>query len=67
MTPDTLTDALARAQDTITAFESACRKILPLIEAASREEVTDVADWDEAEDMIRAAMDHKGVNHEATA
>ncbi|KKL53502.1 hypothetical protein LCGC14_2274830 [marine sediment metagenome] len=40
----------------IAAFEAASLKILPLIEAAGREEVTDCADWDEAENMIRAAM-----------
>ncbi len=47
---------LSEAQRKITAFEAACRKVLPLIEAAGREEVTDCADWDEAEEMIRAAI-----------
>lgn len=56
MTPDMMTDALSRAQDRLKAYEAACRKVLPLIEAAGREEVTDCADWDEAEDMIRAAL-----------
>lgn len=56
MTPDMMTDNLARAQDRIKSFEDACRKTLPLIEAAGREEITDCADWDEAEAMIRTAL-----------
>lgn len=63
MTPDMMTDALSRAQDKLKALEAACRKALPLIEAAGQalegldlEEVTNCADWDEAEDMIRTAL-----------
>ncbi|OAN76678.1 hypothetical protein A8B82_14865 [Sulfitobacter sp. EhC04] len=63
MTPDMMTDNLSRAQDRLKAYEAACRKVLPLIEAAGLafegldlEEVTDCADWDEAEDMIHAAL-----------
>lgn len=42
--------------DRATAMKAACEKVLPLIEAAGREEVTDTRDWDEAEAMIRAAI-----------
>ena len=42
--------------DRATAMKAACEKVLPLIEAAGREEVTDTRDWDEAEAMIRAAL-----------
>jgi len=56
MTPDMMTDNLARAQDIIKAYKAACQKVLPLIEAAGREEVTDCADWDQAEEMIRKAL-----------
>ncbi|MDD9727196.1 hypothetical protein PVV74_17180 [Roseovarius sp. SK2] len=56
MTPDMVTDSLARAQDILKKFEDACNKVLPLIEAAGREEVTDTRDWDEAEAMIRSAL-----------
>lgn len=56
MTPDMMTDNLARAQDRINLMKAACEKVLPLIEAASREEVTDCRDWDEAEAMIRSAL-----------
>lgn len=42
--------------DQATAMKSACEKVLPLIEAAGRQEVTDTRDWDEAEAMIRAAI-----------
>ncbi|AUR12899.1 hypothetical protein PhaeoP48_02937 [Phaeobacter inhibens] len=42
--------------DQATAMKAACEKVLPLIEAAGREEVTDNRDWDEAEAMIRAAI-----------
>lgn len=37
-------------------MKAACEKVLPLIQAAGREEVTDTQDWDEAEAMIRAAI-----------
>jgi len=57
MTPDMMTDSLARAQDRIKRFEAACKKVLPLMEAAGREEITDCADWDEAEAMLRSALD----------
>lgn len=43
-------------QAEVEAFKAGVRKVLPLMEAASREEVTDVADWDEAEDMLRSAL-----------
>ena len=56
MTPDMITDNLARAQDRIKSLTAACEKVIPLIEAAGREEVTDNRDWDEAEAMIRAAI-----------
>lgn len=39
------------------ALFKGAQKVLPLIEAAGREEVTDTRDWDEAEAMIRAAID----------
>jgi hypothetical protein len=42
--------------DRATAMKAACEKVLPLIEAVGREEVTDMKDWDEAEAMIRAAI-----------
>ncbi|WP_341204817.1 hypothetical protein [uncultured Sulfitobacter sp.] len=38
------------------ALFKGAQKVLPLIEAAGREEVTDTQDWDEAEAMIRAAV-----------
>ncbi|TNE66862.1 MAG: hypothetical protein EP336_09610 [Rhodobacteraceae bacterium] len=56
MTPDMMTDNLTRAQDRIKTLTEACQKVLPLIEAVVREEVTDTRDWDEAEAMIRAAI-----------
>ena len=39
------------------ALFKGAQKVLPLIEAAGREEVTDTQDWDEAEAMIRAAIE----------
>lgn len=49
----TMIDALA---DRLEAHIKGAKKVLPLIEAAGREEVTDTRDWDEAEAMIRAAI-----------
>lgn len=43
-------------QAEVEAFKVAARKVLPLMEDASREEVTDCADWDEAEALFRAAL-----------
>lgn len=39
------------------ALFKGAQKVLPLIEAAGREEVTDTQDWDEAEAMIRAGIE----------
>lgn len=49
-------EKLTAAASHIDALEAACKRVLPLIEASGREEVTDTRDWDEAEAMIRAAI-----------
>lgn len=56
MTPDMMTDSLARAQDRISALEAAAEFTLPLIESVLTEEITSVSDWQDARKMICAAL-----------
>lgn len=42
--------------ENLRALFKGAQKVLPLIEAAGREEVTDIQDWYEAEAMIRAGL-----------
>lgn len=49
-------DTVTALQAENTRLRAACEASLPLMQAADREEVTDVADWHAAEALLHAAL-----------
>jgi glycogen synthase len=47
----------AEQAEQILNLQNACKAVLPLMQAADREEVTDVQDWHAAEALIHAALE----------
>lgn len=47
----------AEQAEQILNLKNACKAVLPLMQPADREEVTDVQDWHAAEALIRAALE----------